>query len=448
MSTGPLLIPNIAAEEGAMWNAGEELLRDVGTLWAQLFSADATLLGRASVERESNVPELGAPRAEHEGDVPELDVPRAEREAAVFPELDRAGAFAWLHTPQAQQIALDQDRVLGPPDPNVVTRVHDKAFAVRAAESARLDPAELRDCIEVFEPEFFLAPGEEVLAALDERLTRWPKALERRFTLKPRFGSSGRGRLTARGDLRDLLPGLPRLAERGGAILEPWLDRVRDLSAQCWVEATGQVRLLGTLELLVSPAGVYRGHRGSVDNKGRVTSLCAEDEPLREAAAEIAVAAAAEGFSGPCSIDAFVYRWPGGEPRLRPVVEFNARFTMGTVAIGLLRRLLPMLRKRLPRDANERRAFLFSLAPPGDEWPRALGDDALFVPLTGSALAPRAGLVVGKSPGHLEMAFQPADSARYATERKRERRDPWRQFLMESGWLRWPPLSRGPRREP
>ena len=38
------------------------------------------------------------------------------------------------------------------------------------------------------------------------------------------------------------------------------------------------------------------------------------------------------GFIGPLGIDAFIYRTPEGELKLKPVVEINPRVTMGRIA--------------------------------------------------------------------------------------------------------------------
>ena len=43
---------------------------------------------------------------------------------------------------------------------------------------------------------------------------------------------------------------------------------------------------------------------------------------------------AAQGFSGPCGLDAFAFRSASGGEAFRPVVEWNARFNLGTLAIG------------------------------------------------------------------------------------------------------------------
>jgi hypothetical protein len=179
-------------------------------------------------------------------------------------------------------------------------------------------------------------------------------------------------------------------------MLEPWLKRTCDLSAQLWIGRDRQLVLLGTTELLVEGSGLYRGHRGFVDSRGRVTSGHRYDEALREAAVAVAQAAIASGYYGPCGVDAFAFEAEPGRVELRPVVEFNARFTFGTVAIGLLRRALPRIRQGLSLDPGGLRAFLFRLdAPPGG-WPdNTDAQGALLIPLSAEDPGADAGVEPG-----------------------------------------------------
>ena len=55
------------------------------------------------------------------------------------------------------------------------------------------------------------------------------------------------------------------MARAGGAILEPWLERLADLSAQLHIGQDGAVTLLGTLEIVSTPSGVPLGHRGELE---------------------------------------------------------------------------------------------------------------------------------------------------------------------------------------
>jgi hypothetical protein len=236
--------------------------------------------------------------------------------------------------------------------------------------------------IAVFEPDV-LRDADGAVAEIEERLASWPSWTRGRFTLKPRFGTSGRGRVAGEaGRVAAGRDAFARLAESGGAILEPWLKRSCDLSAQLWIDPNGQIVLLGTTELLVAGSGLYRGHRGLVDSRGRVTSGNRYDEAVREAAVAVAQHAAVAGYRGPCGVDAFAFEVESGRVALRAAVEFNARFTLGTVAIGLLRRALPGLGpERFPRP-GELRAFRFQLDAPSEGWPEFSDANAvLSIPL-------------------------------------------------------------------
>jgi len=344
-----LLIPNVAAEEGSAWRGlgrRSAVQRLVG-LWRLLFAPGHRLAPDVPHPAALEWPaDLGAPP-----------------EAAVFPWLDGDdGGSAWLNTEEAAAIASGGGVALEGAAPECVARVHDKAFAHRVASDAGLLPPALRDAIHVFEPGALLAGDAE--AEIRARIAGWPEWMGGRFALKPRFGSSGRGRFG--GTLADLDPdalgsALTRLAGRGGAVLEPWLDRGEDLSVQLRISPDGEILLLGSLAQRVSESGVYRGHRGVVDARGRVRSDSPWDGPLREAALEVALRARDEGFHGPCGVDAFSFRGDDGAMQLRPVVEHNARFTTGTVALGLVRRALARVGPRLGLAPGTLLAFDFEL---------------------------------------------------------------------------------------
>ncbi len=325
--SGPALLPNLGGEEGGDPPRSSEAARaTVEALWRDLFEDPPLLPGWDSIE-----------------------------------------AAAWWNSPEAEGWAGDQGLALYGPRAEVAARVHDKAFTLALARdegmlpvpfdgSIAFDPAELED-------------GPAFVAALRRAVDPLP-AGALGFTLKPRFGSSGRGRvaLPAGEDPETRALGArARLAARGGAILEPWVERIADYSTQLQVGAEG-VTLLATLEQCTTPAGLVLGHRGRVDSRGRVTCGADCDEALSEAALPLALAMAETGFECVCIVDAFRYRSPDGE-RLRPLVECNARFTVGLLAMGQVRRALPALRERLGVEPGTLRAFSFRLAEPEGGWP-------------------------------------------------------------------------------
>ena len=265
-----------------------------------------------------------------------------ERAEPVFGWLPRDEVcVAWLNT----QPSLAEARSLGRPlfgaSPEVTRRCHDKAFAWRVAREQALEPAPLRDRIECLSPERLGDPA----AVLERIAHQLEHAGDRGLTLKPRLGTSGRGRVPVRGteDLERVRRELPRLARAGGVLVEPWLQRTQDLSVVLYVAPSAELTLVASAELLVTQSGGYRGHRGWIDARGRVTSGSRHDEPMREAAASVAAAAAREGYTGPCGIDGLVFE-AEGRAWLRPVVELNARFTTGTLLAACVRERLPELR--------------------------------------------------------------------------------------------------------
>jgi hypothetical protein len=231
--------------------------------------------------------------------------------------------------------------------------VHDKAFAHEVAQREGLSPACLDGIITAFSPAELRSPN--AIAALTQRLEAWPEWARARFTLKPRWGTSGRGRVAgsdARADTPEIRGALDRLARCGGTMLEPWLTRRGDLSTTFWIEPGAALRLVGSSDQLIDASGLYRGARGSVDSRGRVSALSHWDESARELALPLANAAAAEGYAGPLGVDVIAFSTPEGEVALHPV-ELNARYTVGFITVGLVRRELPRLRKE------------FGLAPGG-----------------------------------------------------------------------------------
>jgi hypothetical protein len=319
----------------------------VAGLWALLFPEQPVVLGENATAGFAACP---------------FDPRLGDASQPAFRWIEDGVAHAWLNTDEAERLARDAGLTLAGAAPAVVRRVHDKAFAHAVCEDAGLVPRCLRGLVTVFSPEA-LGAGESAASEIVERVRSWPDWTRGRFTLKPRQGASGRGRLPgdlARLDETALAGALPRLAECGGAMLEPWLEREGDLSAQLFIAPDGVVTLLGTLELCVTDSGVYRGHRGRLDHRLRIASGMPHDDGLLEAALIVAQAAHAAGYHGPCGVDAFAFRGPD-RIALRPAVELNARYTLGTIAAGLLRRARPHLRKHEPTPPGSLRRFHFSL---------------------------------------------------------------------------------------
>jgi uncharacterized ferritin-like protein (DUF455 family) len=169
---------------------------------------------------------------------------------------------------------------------------------------------------------------------------------------KGAYGAAGQGQVR-------LDPARPRtdqgaqveklLDAQGEVVVEPWLDKVLDLSAQLELSAPGKVRLLGWTRFFTDGRGQYRGSFVSqplagLDQELRRFLTGDGRDPRRlwrifGGLGEFLAGRLAEsGYTGPLGVDALVFRQQG-QLRLKPVVELNPRFTMGRVALGLARRV-------------------------------------------------------------------------------------------------------------
>lgn len=321
MSARLWLHPNLGAEDERPLSVVDPALAgSLARTWALLFASDAVLDGAEAV-------------------APERPTWMSREDEPAFAFLEGVRGFLpWLSTSDAEARASALGLPYAACPSGVARRVSDKAWALEAARELALLPPELEEVLCALAPEELSAP--DARARVDERLSRWPASLRESFTLKPRFGSSGRGRVKGRGGRLDDAgaAALPRLSRRGGAVLEPWLARVEDLSAQAFVDESGRAHFLGSTRQVMTPAGVWLGNLTHLEDDGTLRAGSSHDDALERAVLLVAERAAHEGFRGSLGLDAFLYRTAEGEVRWRPVVEVNARFTMGLVTLGLARR--------------------------------------------------------------------------------------------------------------
>jgi len=156
-------------------------------------------------------------------------------------------------------------------------------------------------------------PGASLLRTQQE-VAAWIATTPGPKVLKSCFGVSGRGHA--------LLPCDPKRIERLGlpVIGEPWVSRQLDFSTQWLIGA--EISYLGATICVCDARGKYVENRvGDV----HIPHL----EAHLEVAYPILQKMQAMGFFGNVGIDAFIY----DDNKLHPIVEINARKTMGYVAL-------------------------------------------------------------------------------------------------------------------
>jgi hypothetical protein len=135
-------------------------------------------------------------------------------------------------------------------------------------------------------------------------------------------------------------------------VIEPWLERELDFSVQLEM-GPRSLKLCGYTGLINDrkgqfqanwatancdhrmPANVVALFREPADISGRLQRLYGDLLSLLEVELQRA------DYVGPVGIDAFVYRTPKGDCRLKPVVEINPRYTMGRLTLELMKHTCP-----------------------------------------------------------------------------------------------------------
>lgn len=133
-------------------------------------------------------------------------------------------------------------------------------------------------------------------------------------------------------------------------VVEPWLERAMDFSAQLEMSATG-LKLCGYTGLINDAKGQFqanwaepkheRSFPAAVLSALGVTPRAGNEIQLfyADLFAALEKELLLANFQGPLGIDCFVYRDAAGAMRLKPVVEINPRYTMGRLTVELMKRV-------------------------------------------------------------------------------------------------------------
>ena len=162
------------------------------------------------------------------------------------------------------------------------------------------------------------------------------------WVLKAPFSTAGRGLM--RWEAPDRVGWARRvLREQGAVVVEPWAERVVDISVQFDV-SEGGVKIHPWGRFLVDGHGRYQGAVVGRPLDGLAPELIRwirerdVQAELEVAIRPVAAEMHARGVRGFAGIDAYIFRAEGGL-QLRPLVELNPRVTMGRIAQAVGRRV-------------------------------------------------------------------------------------------------------------
>jgi hypothetical protein len=154
-----------------------------------------------------------------------------------------------------------------------------------------------------------------------------------KWVIKSPFGFAARDRVLGRGPSLDEPQAKwsrRRLALGEALIFQPWLEVVREYGVVMEIQPDGSTQMFGISDLQTNGAGTGTGYM-----LGRPPDPSRRKE-LENVAGVVCDRLFKEGYVGPVGIDALEHS--GG---FHPLLEINARYTMGFVAVTVERALKP-----------------------------------------------------------------------------------------------------------
>ena len=179
-------------------------------------------------------------------------------------------------------------------------------------------------------------PGAAAASTSEELCEAVARACPRpgdKWVVKSPHGFAARDRVLGRGPALEGPQAawcLRRLGRGETLIFQPWLEVVREYGVVLEISPAGSLTIQGVSDLQTNGAGTGTGYLlGRPPAPGRA-------EELERVARAVGRRLFAAGYHGPAGIDALEHR--GG---LHPLLEVNARYTMGFVALAVERELRP-----------------------------------------------------------------------------------------------------------
>jgi hypothetical protein len=172
--------------------------------------------------------------------------------------------------------------------------------------------------------------GAATASTLDELNEAARRACPRandKWVVKSPYGFAARERVLGRGPTVDGAQAawaVKRLARGETLIFQPWLEVMREYGVVAEIACDGSHTVLGVSDLQTNGAGTGTGYvLGRAPSPERLSEL--------EATARLVCERLyAEGYQGPVGVDAIEHA--GG---LHPLLEVNARYTMGFIAVAV-----------------------------------------------------------------------------------------------------------------
>lgn len=271
------------------------------------FARGITISPFSSTNTEALSPVAEVAEVQEGTRLPERDVVDVAAELAQTEHV----LVCWGVSANMAQLAERYDARLWGADPKIVNMVNDKCVS------------------HGWEQELGVALPHSAVVNTEEELVSIIRACPHDWVLKHPMGVSGRGRILGReGDCTETTKQWARTQWQAGwsLLFEPWVQDKEDFSLHLDIAMSGEIHRVGVTQLATTGGGAYRGNRV-------IPGWCPPTGSW-DVAEAVAQKMRALGYWGPVGIDGLTGRL-GQHAWVRPLVEVNARFSFGRMALAL-----------------------------------------------------------------------------------------------------------------
>lgn len=219
----------------------------------------------------------------------------------------------WGWTPSAIEAGLKLGAIVNAPSLNLIKKINSKVFSFSLEQEWGI----------ALKGSGIAKDVNELKAIIRESC---PGASDK-WVIKSPMGVAARERILGRGSTLNQAATIwvERQFEKGEQLIfQPWLEVIREYGVTIYINVNGEIEFLGVSDLQTNGAGTGIGYL-----LGRKIELFRLAE-LKEVAERVGKRLFQEGYSGPAGIDALEH-----SKGLHPLLEINARYTMGFVAIAV-----------------------------------------------------------------------------------------------------------------
>jgi hypothetical protein len=237
--------------------------------------------------------------------------------------LNNSQGVAWGWSQQSTDRLTKAGAVCKNPDLEIVKQVNNRKF-----------------CNEIGIANTLGVPGSSFCSSMCD-FERAINTLREEFPLviKPVFGGSGFGLkvIKSKEETQGCFEHIETCILHGGFILEPWCERVYDLSTNLYLNSDGSIENVRHQRLFSNEYGSFFG----IYIAPHDTLL----EKWKDKLSETAILAANEihktGYFGPLGFDSFVYKNKDGKECIAPIIEINGRHVMSHISYAIRDQVAP-----------------------------------------------------------------------------------------------------------